>query len=175
MKKTWIVSALALFAIIASTSPEARAGLDLSVLGGASLENGAAHDGVSKVAPLIGANALVGITPFTEIGVFYEDNLISDSGNSGHQAFYGGMLRFTLIPLLFLDAQVGVSSINYGDGGGTSDSALSFGGRLGYQFSIAPMTSLSPFVGYRNLPAKYGSVSYDGNTIDFGLMLTFGL
>jgi hypothetical protein len=169
--KKWLLSALgalATVALVATTAP----GLDLNAEGGLSLLEGTAHDGYSTASPMVGVSALVGITPFTEIGPFYEYNLVSDSGNTGHQQFFGGMLRFSLLPLLFLDAQVGVSSINNG-AGVTSDNALSFGGKLGYQLAFSGV-SLSPYIGYRYLPTKFGSTSVDGNTIDFGLMLTLG-
>lgn len=174
MRKTWIVSALALFALIGITAPAAHAGLDLNAEGAASLLGGAAHQGYTTFSPMIGFSALVGLTPFTEIGPFYENNFVKNGSNSGHQQFYGGMLRFTLIPLLFLDAQVGVSSLNNG-AGYTTDNALSFGGKIAYQISFTPVTSISPFVGYRYLPSKSGSTSVDGNTVDFGLIFTFGL
>jgi hypothetical protein len=166
MKKSWLLSALGPFVLVALVAATAaHAGLELNAEGGLSLLEGTAHDGYSTASPMLGASALIGLTPFTEIGPFYEYN-------TGHQQFFGGMLRFSLLPLLFLDAQVGVSSINNG-AGVTSDNALSFGGKIGYQLAFSGV-SLSPYIGYRYLPTKFGSTSTDGNTIDFGLMLTLG-
>jgi hypothetical protein len=117
MKKSWLLSALGPFVLVALVAATAaHAGLELNAEGGLSLLEGTAHDGYSTASPMLGASALIGLTPFTEIGPFYEYNLVSDSGNTGHQQFFGGMLRFSLLPLLFLDAQVGVSSINNGAG-----------------------------------------------------------
>lgn len=153
----------------------AHAFAELDAIAGASLLQGPAHSGLTSISPLVGGSFLFSILPFIEIGPTYENNFIFNNGSLGHRSYLGGTLRFNTASILFIDGTLGVSSINYGQGGGTSDGALAGGFDVGLNLSQGMGTSVSPFVGYRYTPTKWGATSVDGSTIDFGLMIGFGL
>lgn len=179
-RRSGIVPASAAFLTAAFFLPllaptDAHALAELDVITGASLLQGPAHSGLSSISPLAGGTLLLSALPFFEIGPTYENNFIFNNGSLGHRSYLGGTVRFEPGSLLFIDGTLGVTSINYGQGGGTSDNALAGGFDVGLNLSHGSGTSVNPFVGYRYTPTKWGSTSVDGNTIDFGLMISLGL
>lgn len=156
-------------------SVNARASVELDVITGVSLLQGPGNSGPSDLSPLAGGSLLFSALPYFEIGPTYENNFLLNHGSLGHRSYFGGTVRFEPGSLLFVDGTLGVTSINYGEGGGTSDSALAGGFDVGLNLNHGMGTSVSPFVGYRYTPTKWGATSVDGDTIDFGLMISLGL
>ena len=144
-----------LIVLVAFTATRAYAVADLNLIGGASLLQGAAHQGYTETSPLMGASLLIGIGPFGSIGPIYENNLIFNGGSTGHRSYIGGIVHFDLASVIFVEGTLGATAINSGHGA-TSDSALGGGFNIGLNTGHGPGSSINPFLGYRYTPTKWG-------------------
>lgn len=146
----------------------------LTAKGGMSTMNGSAHAGLDKTALLLGGELTFGLGSLIQFGPFYEYNSIGNSTNSGTLNFFGGVIRVGFIPTrLFADLNGGLVKSSFA--GTSSDTSFGFGAGLGYEISIAPLISISPRIGYRNLPSKVGSTETERTSLDGSLLLSVSL
>ena len=149
----------------------------LSAKGGLSFASGDAQAGYSSVVPTLGAEIAFGVAEIIQFGVFYDYSLMtgSDLGTASVH-FYGGVVRLGFGPLarFFFDSQLG-RTFTSTPGGFSSDSTLGYGFGLGTTFSIGPLVSLRPRLGFRVLPMQFPSFSLGRTLIDAGVLLTISL
>jgi hypothetical protein len=170
-----VAAALAI-ALAASSTQAQAATLNLSLQAGASNLGGAATDNAREQAALLAASLTVDLNTYVELGAFFDHNFLEYQDTSrGSLMFAGALLRVGLLghgSHLYADTQIGLSRRTGGPF--TSDRGLGVGVAIGYRLWVLPYLDLSPRLGVRILPEPYQGSSASSNTLDFGLLLTFG-
>ena len=173
-----MLAPLLLLVALAFAPARAEAFLSIGAGGGLSSGSGDAQIGYKSTSWYYSGEALLGFLPMLDTGVFYDHNILRDAADITSQGmdFYGLIAQFGLgmVTDLFVDARLGFTKRD-SIGLATYDSAFGYGVGLGYKFSIIPMISIKPHVGFRHLPAKItGLDAVSANFWDFGAILSVG-
>jgi hypothetical protein len=173
MKKYLAILALA----FALASAPAHASLNLSGVGGLHFGSGDGHTGFKNVGFNYGGELTYSLTA-VEVGAFFQRyNLPVDVSGAGseNQNFYGAVGRVSLMDW-FVDARLGFTKMTtFAGNGPDTDSAFGFGVGAGYAFSLGPVFSIRPRVGYNYVPLKLAGSTLGHSLIDVAALFTVSL